>query len=403
MRYATILLCLTFVGRAHAQHYTIEMLSPFNSLTDIVGLSINADGDVIGWADSNTQKAGFLWEQGARKEKILNDPNTTVDCEPGAIDNRPYTPPNIPRKLPRVFMWCHGPLVVFDRTYTPLNFTQDQLYHFTGAAGPKSGDSIVVGYSAGTQADFGVRLSYRKVAGIPERLDQHSGDRSSIALAVNQDGKATGGSSFLSVISKCGEFISDRLGRAVYWKSGSAKPETIPAPTHADWVPQVGRAINDGGDIVGSTSPVMYKKNACYRADPCRDAATTLAFVYEKGASEPIPLPGYPNDDTMTNLTPWGINNNGQIVGNRDGIDCGSSVTLSGSRALLWQKSGGKWGAPQVLDKITDSPCDANTEFLTLTQASAINDKGQITGRGFCTKKDGSGNSSVFAFRLTPK
>jgi hypothetical protein len=342
-----------------------------------VGLQIDATGNVTGWAANLNRKLGFYWPVGADPYPLVFQ---GADCEPRGIDG-----------AGRVFLYCQGPArsIVFTPgtgdPYQPLNLTTYQLSDILGAGG----DSWCVGFALGHASLNGVRLGADRV---PQTLPPAPADRSSLAVAVNAHGVAAGASSFLSTGGFFGEALTDRLGRAVIW-GADGHAHLIPDPELQHWSPQICRGINADDVVVGSTSPVPPKHNPCYAPGAARDIGTTRAFVSFKnliGPRETVALPPLNGDDSLTTIVAASINDGNQIVGNRDGIDCPGVSGLSGVRAILWQPDAwGKW-KPELLESLCNL---ANGEVLN--EAHAINNAGQITGKGI-------DRTGIYAYRLAP-
>ena len=332
---------------AAVSRYKLETLSTdqfeprekFVDIVGIVGIQIDSNGNVTGWAANDRRKLGFYWPVGSKPiEKLVYVTSSyKADCEPRGMDDQG-----------RVFLYCKGPVrhVIFTPAsgkYQELSLTLDQLFEFRGAGG----DSWGVGYSASHRCLTGARIG-PDLKSSPQSLLPAVGDRSSIAVAVNSKGVAAGASSFLSAGGFVGEDVSNRLGRAAIWMPDKQEAELIPAPAKVSWVPQIGRAINEQRTVVGSTSPIAPDPpNACYQPSPVTDMTSTRAFV-----STPFltttrwrteKLPPVKGDATLTTLTATGINCHDQVIGVRDGVDCGNNVLLSGSRAILWERQRGKW------------------------------------------------------------
>jgi hypothetical protein len=355
----------------------VSSFVPAENFQDIVGLQIDASGNVTGWAANISRKLGFYWPIGADPYPLVYN---RADCEPRGIDG-----------AGRVFLYCQGPTrsVIFTPgagdPYKPLSLTTYQLSDILGAGG----DSWCVGFALGHANLNGVRLGTDRV---PQTLPPARDDSSSVAVAVNVHGVAAGASSFLSTSGFFGEALTDRLGRAVIW-GADGRATLIPDPDDHHWSPQICRGINAHDVVVGSTSPIPPKRNPCYQPAAARDIGTTRAFVSFKnfiGHRETVALPPVQGDDRLTTIVATSINDGNQIVGNRDGIDCPGVAGLSGVRAILWkQDAWGNW-KPELLESLCNLE---NGEILN--EAHAINDTGQITGKGI----DSNG---IYAYRLTP-
>ena len=378
------------------KNFTLETLSadefePDQHFVSIVGLRIDPKGDVVGWAANHSRKLGFYWPVGKSYIPLTFD---QIDCEPRGLDSNGVA-----------YLWCNGLQMLFKPGVRPvdLHLTANQLADFRGAGG----DSWGVGFSNSSRYFTGSRVGTRNMKLIAvEPLLPAAGHRSSLAVAVNSSGVATGSSSFVSANGFVGEDISNRLGRAAIWEKGAKVPSLIEPHRTESWVPQIGRAINDDGVVVGSTSPYAFSPpNGCYPATPSADLYSTRAFV-----SEPILLwrdtrllQGVDGDDTVTTMLATGINAKRVIVGVRNGVDCGPKpVLLSGVHALRWKDDNGNWTRAETLRSLfkpsgSEVTCARDIFFH---EAHAINDDGAITGSGSCA--DRLGKAHVFAYRLTP-
>jgi probable HAF family extracellular repeat protein len=123
--------------------------------------------------------------------------------------------------------------------------------------------------------------------------------------------------------------------------------------------------INDSGQVVGASGTTEY-------ADP---TSGTHAFLYSN--QQMIDLGTLPND---TWSIAYGINSSGQVVGESGVVNSNSSIT---SRAFLYSNN-------QMIDLNSLLPANSGWE---LTDATAINDSGEIVG-------DGTINGQAHAFLL---
>jgi len=88
------------------------------------------------------------------------------------------------------------------------------------------------------------------------------------------------------------------------------------------------------------------------------------------------------------------------IVGVREDVNCASGSSVMGRRAILWTNDAGKWTA-SLLDQIPISlEVGLCVRSLRMEEANAVNDAGQITGKGTCVDLDGM--LRAIAYRLTP-
>ena len=367
---------------------TIEKLRvrdflPTEHFVDIVGLHIDPLGNVAGYASkaNNGASLGFYWKSGETHATGLIYQGSP--CIPKAMDDKG-----------RVFLHSTGlpRHIIFDphnnNTYIPLPFTESQLYDLRGAGG----DGWGVGWRIDNLRVKAVRIHTSTVGQI-ESLLPAPNDGSSAALCVNMNGVAAGSSNYLLSGGFVGEEMADRPGRAVIWVPGEPV-ERIPEPHHHRWIPQIGRAINNSNVVVGSTSPMppSHSHNPCYIPERSTDLHCTHAFVSfeDLGKRWTMALPNLPNDNSMTTITAFGINDRNKIVGTRAGVDCpgvpGPSLTLG----ILWEESRwGHWDTPSLLGDLLRTP-------ETLGPARAINQSNQFVGDGNNT------TDGPFAYRLTP-
>jgi probable HAF family extracellular repeat protein len=251
---------------------------------------------------------------------------------------------------------------------------------------------VVVGTS--NLADMSMPLQYNRAfitqAGVPADLLSGTAANNSTAIAINDAGQVLGTNitgSFLWQGGTAAALFPASMGKAAALAANGAvagngadakaflyKDGTItPCGTLGTGASSTAAGINDAGDVVGSAliAPVVGGQPAENHAFVCRAGAMTdLGTLYGAGTSGA-------ND----------INNQGEIVGQNS--DTANVVRGSTSHAFVHR--GGHM--INLSDKIP-----TGSSFTALTYAFAINDAGQIIGRG--VKGDAAHS---YAFLLTPR
>lgn len=170
----------------------------------------------------------------------------------------------------------------------------------------------------------------------------------------------TGGNSYANGINDSGQIVGSWLNltsnwRAVVYNNGQRQDLGTPPGGNISF----GTAINNSGQVVGESG--------------------TRAFLYSGGQMQDLGIiPGYGSSSASA------INNSGQIVGTSI-----SQFSSTDQRAFLY--SGGQMTDLNNLVR--------NNPDLTLTNANAINDRGQIAGNGTINTQNNTQNR---AFRADP-
>jgi probable HAF family extracellular repeat protein len=281
----------------------------------------------------------------------------------------------------RAFVWNGGAPVFLAAA---SNFSQGLGVNASGQ---------VVGVVGGSQFSSQDWQPYRWSGGTATPLQPifPAADLSSAAHAINAAGRAVGRSS-----------SSPSAGSAVFWPAGSPSVTTL----SREYVTAEARAINDAGDVVGS-SQLYCEPYVCWRATRWSNGGETLleppagffhSFAYDLneaghivgaarsrtslsrtavlwiGGMPTVLAPLNPSDDMIAT----GINASSQVVGER--------ATSTGRRGFLWQ-GGVTYDLTGLLD--------ASGAGAVIHDANAISDDGRIAAYAcFYPSGDGSGNAS---------
>jgi len=178
------------------------------------------------------------------------------------------------------------------------------------------------------------------------------------ALGVNNSGQVVGWSSLQ-------QNATTPIFHAILWSGGMQDLGTLPG-----WGNSKAHGINDSGQVVGNG---FNSFNASF-PDSFTDGH---AFLWSGGMQDLGTLPGW------SASIAYGINNNGQVVG-----DSFNSDSTSDTRAFLWSSESG-------MQDLSLLPGVVGTGWSVLSSARAINDAGQIVGWGI-------NNGAQRAFLLSP-
>jgi hypothetical protein len=376
--------------------YKIELqaISGLDQKQFVTGAAIAMDpeGDVTGFVQTGGGgRTGFLWPP-KQPPRLL-----TAGSEPRAIDAKG-----------RIYYYLNGKFFVHQNR-------QDAQLNLTGLSDVRAaaGDGWF-GFDSATASPTSLHPAHGRWDGSGPKdvavLGVANTDKAGVTLAIDRAGRAAGVTSMYANTSWCGEDPSNEPGRAAVWRRGdSTRPIVLLGKNGESWTPQVARAISSDGWVAGSTSPMepanptwLKGRDDSLQKPPQKgwcnyNLYTTHAFVSRRrwfGDYQSELLPPVNGDNTMTVLTPLGINSKHQIVGNRDGTDSDQLSGLSGVVALLWTRHDGTWKVER-LDTLVDPPPNNCTKPLVLNTAYAINDRGQITGGASC-------GAALFLYRLTP-
>jgi len=334
---SSLLLLVLFASIATAQSYTVTDLGILAGDSYSVGSAINASGQVVG-AAGTTASQGFFW---STSQGLLALPPL-----PGG--------------------------------------------NFSVAVGINSG-SVVTGTSTNSQAkDHAVLWINGKI----RDLGTLSGGTVSVANAINNAGQVAGGSNstgtdthaFLwskatgmqdlgTLIGSGGYSVSQALNRY-----GEVVGQSTVGPggqTHG-FVWTKARGLKDLGTLAGGANSIAFDVNDLGQIVGLSDFGASYSHAVLWTPAGKIQDLG-----TLTNTTDSsanGINNSGQVVGY-------AVFPNSAYHGFVWTKTAGM----QDLNALIPGDSGWTIEF-----AFAINDNGQITGRG-------SINGQEHAFLLTPQ
>jgi hypothetical protein len=152
------------------------------------------------------------------------------------------------------------------------------------------------------------------------------------------------------------------MHQAYLWNPASQRTAAIDhIPTLPPDAAGEARGINDARQVVG--------------------VADGKGFLFTPGPNQTV------GTVTLLNFEPYDINNKGQIVGIRMDTSSGSARQV----AVVYDVASGS-----LSDLESQIPNFAGSGWRTLDLALAINDKGQIAGRGLRT------NGDIHGFLMTP-
>lgn len=326
-------------GRPAFPDYTLQPLQATGGQVTAAG--INNLGQVTGWTEFisrwNTYSA-FLWENGVLTQwtaadftggRSINDHGDVV----GAATR------GFPSQDPHQAALIYSNKIVYLKD-TNLPFASPTI---VGELLGNNNQRQAVGYGLLTRELFARVNAFAflwengEVTVLPAL-----GDESATAVAINDRGQIVG-SSFAGPSSPLRLWsppptVPYFYGRAVLWESGLVTDLNTLLPANSGWVLQSAMDINSAGQIIG----IGHKDG------------NPSAFLFDHGTVVALSAPG------ETNRMPAAINDQGQIVGTRDG------------HAFLWQNG-------QDIDLNALLP--SNTDWV-LTSAADINNRGQIVGQG---------------------
>lgn len=312
---------------------------------------INNAGQVVGLAyDLTSGSRAFLWQNGTMTD--LGDlPGGSDYSEAYSINNAgQVVGVSSAASAPRAFLWQNG-------TMTDLGDLpgggDDSLANDINDAGQ------VVGISGATSGPRAFLWQNGTMSELPERND-FSLFFSPTDGPTRGSGYGAGPSYAASDINNAGQVVGSLSfpysSYAVLWRDGTP---TFLGDLPGGIVSSTANGINNAGQVVGYSSA----------------ATGDHAFLWQNGTMTDLgDLPGGSN-----NSAAYGINNAGQVVGD--------SGAATGTRAFLWQNG--------VMTDLNTFAGVAGTGWV-LTQATAINDLGQIVGRGI------NPQGEQRAFLLTP-
>lgn len=302
--------------------------------------AISPAGHVAGWSTTaDGERHGFLFEEGAmldlgtlvggtHSRAMGVNRHGQVAGDGGLNGFGPMF-----REFPNAFLWQDGILQGLGALHNPSSFNER---HGTSLAGDINNLAQIVGWSKSIR---GLDHAYVWENGVMRDISTDPADFSvSRAFGINSSGQVVGE---FSPDARLPEHL--RGPRAVFWQDGVMQDLGI-LPGHSS---SVALDINEDAQVVGWSGAA--------------DASVSRAVLWSDGTMHDLgTLPG---DESSRALA---INGAGQVVG------WSKSRDRSDSRAVLWQSR-------EVLN-LNDLllPCSG----WVLTEASDINEAGQIVGTG---------------------
>jgi probable HAF family extracellular repeat protein len=360
-RLAALLAVLLLVGApmasaAQEPRYAIQELGTLGGNT--VALNVNDSGWVVGGSNLDLLSFhAFLWlpEPALGLPAGIHDLGTlggdfssaaAIDSEGRIVGSSTLTPS----------VFDHRPLLWEQGTMTDLGVPEPGLNGAAAAindVGDVAGSVGALGCSPVLwlpEARYGLPAGYSELPTIPGQAEGEARD-------INDFGQVVG-----SVTSGCD---TPNVGSHPYlWLPEpafglAAGPHDLLAGVPNDGSLNIALAINSAGEIAGVR---------------LEDAILLEPWIWRQGVFEPLPLP-----PGSASASPSDLNDLGQVVG-ASGIE-----SVEPFRALLWENG-------EVLDLNDLIPPGSG---WTLESATAINERGQIVGRGRL-------GGEIRAFLLTP-
>lgn len=349
---ATVVLFTTTPGPAlGALLYQVTDLGDFPGGTNVSRAEgISNQGQVVGNGVGTGGGRGFLWDPTTMVMTDLGDlPGGISSSTANAInDNSQVTGFSGVFGGTQAFVWDSGTLT---------NIGDLPGGNVNGLGNGINDAGKVAGFSQGSVGSRG--FIYEPASGGSPAsmtpLDPLAGGTISSALAINNSDQVAGWS-----LSSSGQ-------RAVVWAGAGATPTNLGVLTGGAF--STGYGINDKGEVVG-TSGVA--------------GGGSHAFLYDPATGMMVDLGDLPGGSV--DATAFDVNEAGQAVGR--------SSSAAGDHAFLWDN-----GTLFDLNDLID-PTDPLFGLVTLGQAKAINDSGQIVGQGLFAGPFGPQVSH--AFLLTP-
>jgi probable HAF family extracellular repeat protein len=332
-----LLLLVLFASIATAQSYTVTDLGIFAGDSYSVGSAINASGQVVGGSGSTTSH-GFFWSasQGLLALPPLPGGNfsVAVGINSGSVVTGSSTTSH---GNDHAVLWINGKI----RDLGTLSGGSVSVANAINDAAQVAGGSD----SAGTDTHAFV---WSKATGMQDLGTLIGSGGYSVAQAINRYGEVVG----QSTVGPGGQ-------------------------THG-FVWTKARGLKDLGTLSGGANSIAYDVNDHGQIVGLSDSGASYSHAVLWTATGKIQDLGTLANTTGSNAN--GINNAGQVVGY-------AVFSNFSYHAFVWTKTAGM----QDLNSLIASNSGWTIEF-----AFAINDSGQITGRG-------SINGQEHAFLLTPQ
>lgn len=323
-----------------ASTYTITNLGDLPGGYNTYALGLNATGQVVGYSGTDKGASAFLWSKSSGMADLSQGKDYS---EANGIND-------------------DGAVVgVIDADYDDVGYN---VYAYLWT---ESGGMVDLGELPGGSKNavaWGIN-NHRQVVGFAQSA---TGDDRAFLWTENSgmrdigDLPGGGNDSYASGINNVGQVIGwssvGELGtHAFLWSSTGGMIDLRDLAGGSDY--SFARGLNDAGYVVGNSSA----------------STGWRAFLWS-------------SSDGMTDLGELAGGIDGSFASdiNNSGFITGSSMSAAGSRAVLWTPSG------EIID--LNDLVDGDLGWV-LTEASRINERGEIVGRGFFNGREG-------AFLLTP-
>lgn len=340
------------VTTGQAQTYSITDLGRLPGSMSSYAYGINDNGDVAGWSCSNTVGTGFVWSNGTLK---------SIGWVPGGVPGSGLFAVNKqgwgvgvgdPKNAQtNGILWRNNALLEFDTSASNL------FPHYITDTGVIVGDYTKGGSSGTTTPAF-----WTEDPSKPGRFR-----RTDLVPVPGDTAHAEGANQSLIIV---GSTQNQWQGtRGCLWNNDGNHTAVVLAPAPGDQTAEA-EGVNDLGVACGFSWYGVYRTNpVIWSADP---------------SHTPTILPVLPG---TTHAWARGINNLGQVIGNGGDVSgAGGTGATTGATPVIWLN-----GQIYVLQSLLDS----SGAGWKITDATAINNAGQIAGNGVH-------NGVASAFIMTP-